>query len=215
MTTTSTHHVFHWLQHVTTSIVLPCLLYFLSLGKTLHEAFYIIADDIPILGQVHGLYVWFRAAFWLCRWSIGRSTADSANETLTVVAVDLAANWDNAVEVFMAEFESLTSQINYACDTILGEALTRQVTTGFVLLGLSTMLLAYIFVLRPDDRKRLQSTQIAQLTSNRTVRFSPTQEIISNAPADNDGSRYLDLVETRPGIFSPVKRCSRLRGSSI
>ena len=36
--------VFHWLQTIATSIVLQCILYILSLGRTLHEAFYLLAD---------------------------------------------------------------------------------------------------------------------------------------------------------------------------
>ena len=263
-TKTRAPRAFDWLQHITTSVVLPCLLYVLSLGKTLHEAFYLLADDIPLLGQAHGLYVWVRAAFWFCRWNPGpflRPTADSAIETLTAAAVDLATKWNNTVNIWTTEFESLTSQImsftsqiNEAHEAIFADAISRQYLAGAV----SIMLLASIFVMRRAGRRTiyravrnsviaflisaltrqylgdgvgflsgtlvlvllhgLKPSQKVQesLTPHRTVRFSPTQELISNdAPADNDGSRYVDLVETRPGVFSPVKRCSRLRGSSI
>ena len=215
-TKTRAPRVFHWLQTIATSIVLPCILYILSLGKTLHEAFYLLADDIPILGQVHGLYVWFRAAFWIYRWSPDtflRSTAASALETLTAIAVDLG----NTVNVWTTEFESLKSRINECCDSFFTEALKPQHLAVAALIGLSIMLLASILVRRRTGRRRLQPSQKVQesLTRHRTVRFSPTQDLISNAPADNDGSRYVDLVETRPGVFSPVKRCSRLRSISI
>ena len=205
--------VFHWLQTIATSIVLPCILYILSLGRTLHEAFYLLADDIPIIGQAHGLYVWFRVAFWVYRWNPDaflRSTAESALETLTAAEVGLATKWASTVNVWTTEFESLTSRIIECCDSFFSEALEPQHLAVAALIGLSITLLA-------TGRRRLQPSQKAQesLTRHRTVRFSPTQELFSNAPADNDGSRYVDLVETRSGVFSPVKRCSRLRGLSI
>ena len=223
MTTTPKHRVFHWLQKITTSVVLPCLLYILSLGKTLHEAFYLLADDIPLLGQAHGLYVWFRAVCWIYRWSPDtflRATVESAHETLTAVEVGLASKWNNAVNVWTTEFESLTSTITKSRRTLFTGTLKHRHLAVVAFLGLSVMLLAsihHILMRRRADRRRLQSTQNVQesLTCHRTVRFSPTQELISNAPADNDGSRYVDLVETRPGVFSPVKRCCRLRGLSI
>lgn len=212
--------VFHWLQTIATSIVLPCILYILSLGRTLHEAFYLLADDIPILGQAHGLYVWFRVAFWFYRWNPDaflRSTAESALETLTAAEVGLATKWASTVNVWTTEFESLTSRIIECCDSFFTEALKPQHLAVAALIGLSIMLLASILVRRRTGRRRLQPSQKAQesLTRHRTVRFSPTQDLISNAPADNGGSRYVDLVETRPGVFSPVKRCCRLRGISI